>query len=198
MPVTWKRTKGSTIIEGLLALLCQTFKWFLTLICNTPVRLQIFAKKFFFLIKALEIIKEKKSSFELKKENYHTDFYDERYIWGKQEIRLFKIQTLSKALDIQCNGNIKYQLLPPRLKLYQIHFSLIKLKKWRKNEKMPIFQGLSNRICFLSKKTTCSKVSVLVLKVSDFEMFMNFKKLLLHFWIFKYIHNHDGICSNPP
>lgn len=64
------------------------------------MRSQIFAKKFF-LIKALEIIKEKKSSFELKKENFHTDFYDEKYIWGKQEIRLFKIQTLSKALDIQ-------------------------------------------------------------------------------------------------
>lgn len=158
MPVTWKRTKGSTIIEGLLAPLCQTFKWFLTLICNTPVRSQIFAKKFF-LIKALEIIKEKKSSFELKKENYHIDFYDEKYIWGKQEIRLFKIQTLSKALDIQCNGNIEYQFLQPRLKLYQIHFSLIKLKKWRKNEKMPIFQGLNNLICFLSKRTTCSKVS---------------------------------------
>ena len=49
---------------------------------------------------------------------------------------------------------------------------------------------------FSFKKNNLFK-SVLVLKVSDFEMFMNFKKLFLHFWIFKYIQNHDGICSNP-
>lgn len=126
------------------------------LISNTPAMITNSAKKFFFFNKSSGNYQRKKSSFELKKENYHTDFMTERNIWGKQEIRLFKIQTLSKALDIQCNGNIEYQFLPARLKLYQIHFSLIKLKM-KENEKMPIFQGLSNLICFLSKEQLVQK-----------------------------------------